>query len=151
MSHPVSYSVIILPKPSNQRGIQRAGEAKQAKYAALRAKLNARPSKASSPINPSKPKHRHNRYAKQMAAIGHRRQEYVLYLRSAHWLLFRMSVLSTRGHQCEQCGNSERIELHHKTYERIGRELPQDVIVLCRACHRAEHGIKRLSLQRSFS
>ena len=29
------------------------------------------------------------------------------------------------------------LELHHKTYKRLGRELPKDLLLLCSACHPA--------------
>lgn len=35
-----------------------------------------------------------------------------------------------------------RLEVHHLTYERIGHEHPDDLIVLCPACHADVHGIE---------
>jgi len=29
--------------------------------------------------------------------------------------------------------------VHHRTYERLGRELAGDLVVLCSACHRRHH------------
>ncbi len=34
-----------------------------------------------------------------------------------------------------------RLEVHHLTYERLGAEWDDDLIVLCPACHRGQHGI----------
>jgi hypothetical protein len=33
-----------------------------------------------------------------------------------------------------------RLEVHHRTYERLGRERPEDLLVLCEKCHAVEHG-----------
>ena len=35
-----------------------------------------------------------------------------------------------------------RLEVHHLTYERVGHEHPDDLIVLCPACHAAAHGLE---------
>lgn len=65
------------------------------------------------------------------------------YLQSAHWRTFRLEVLAARPN-CENCGLSRDLcrlfylndlDLHHLTYERLGKERPADVKVLCRACH----------------
>jgi 5-methylcytosine-specific restriction endonuclease McrA len=31
------------------------------------------------------------------------------------------------------------LEVHHRTYERVGEERPADVIALCKACHEKHH------------
>lgn len=31
------------------------------------------------------------------------------------------------------------LEVHHRTYERVGNERPADVIALCKACHEKHH------------
>lgn len=38
--------------------------------------------------------------------------------------------------------NEYRLEVHHLTYDRIGNEHPDDLIVLCPQCHRKAHGYK---------
>jgi len=37
----------------------------------------------------------------------------------------------------------DALDVHHKTYERIGAEKPGDLVVLCRACHGQEHEKQR--------
>jgi hypothetical protein len=32
------------------------------------------------------------------------------------------------------------LDVHHRSYARLGAELPADLEVLCRPCHGAEHG-----------
>lgn len=64
--------------------------------------------------------------------------DYRRVLASARWRDMRKRrLLATRWH-CEQCGKGEierDLELHHKTYDRLGHERADDVILLCRRCH----------------
>lgn len=70
------------------------------------------------------------------------RPAYDAYLRSARWRDFRKLVLELANYTCERCGSSEYtnrllvLDVHHKTYVRLGRERTSDVAVLCRPCHR---------------
>lgn len=71
----------------------------------------------------------------------YRAMPYEQYLRTVHWRAFRAWILKERGRCCERC--EERygeIDVHHVTYDNLGREKPEDVIVLCRECHDKEHG-----------
>jgi len=38
-----------------------------------------------------------------------------------------------------KCGVGQRLELHHLHYENEGCEQPEDLLALCRACHRRQH------------
>lgn len=67
--------------------------------------------------------------------------EYLAYLESPWWRMRRHAVMRYRGERCERCGLTQRLQLHHRTYQRLGKELPEDVELLCRNCHRQEHGI----------
>lgn len=62
------------------------------------------------------------------------------YLRSPWWMARKAAVMRYRGEQCERCGCRYRLQLHHRTYARLGRELPEDVELLCWICHQREHG-----------
>jgi hypothetical protein len=70
---------------------------------------------------------------------------YDVYLRSRAWRAFRAEMLALVDGTCEGCGVSEDeslllvLDLHHRNYDRLGWELPDDVAVLCRPCHAAEH------------
>jgi hypothetical protein len=66
--------------------------------------------------------------------------EYAAYINSAPWKAKRRAAILKAGRQCEQCGNSHRLEVHHLTYERFKNEAPEDLVVLCRECHQATHG-----------
>lgn len=63
------------------------------------------------------------------------------YLETPWWQELRRSKVRAAGFRCEWCGGGRRrLDVHHLTYERRGYELWEDLIVLCRACHEAEHG-----------
>lgn len=65
---------------------------------------------------------------------------YASYLRSEHWRETRADALKRADHECESCGAfGSPLQVHHLTYERVGKERPDDLQVLCRSCHAAEH------------
>ena len=66
-------------------------------------------------------------------------KRYAEYLKSSHWSLFKFNIIAARGMKCERCNSLKDIDLHHRTYRRIGTELPEDVELLCRVCHNREH------------
>lgn len=69
----------------------------------------------------------------------------------------RVAVLMRANEHCERCGKfvyagtvPAQLELHHRTYERAyGRELPEDLLALCRNCHRIMHLTVRFTNQRN--
>lgn len=71
------------------------------------------------------------------------RADYLAYLRSPWWTGRKAAVIRYRGYRCERCGAApfRGLQLHHRTYERLGRELPADVELLCKPCHLREHGL----------
>lgn len=67
------------------------------------------------------------------------------YMQSQEWKNIRTDKLWQANFRCERCGydgTGESIDVHHKTYERLGNERLSDLEVLCRTCHRLEHGRK---------
>ena len=70
-----------------------------------------------------------------------RRLPYWSYLKSKHWELVRRRALAVAEGRCFYCGTNEHLDVHHLTYRRKGCELDEDLIVLCRVCHAAEHGL----------
>jgi 5-methylcytosine-specific restriction endonuclease McrA len=77
------------------------------------------------------------------------RAKYNAYMRSEEWQRMRSYILETRGARCEWCG-APGTQIHHRTYERLGHELPIDLQVLCRQCH-AEADIERAKIGRKKS
>jgi 5-methylcytosine-specific restriction endonuclease McrA len=60
---------------------------------------------------------------------------YNLYLRSSAWRQRRAGVIA-REKVCQLCQGSERLEVHHITYNRVGAEEIDDLRLLCRRCHK---------------
>lgn len=71
---------------------------------------------------------------------------YEQYLQTPEWRERRTRHLESAGHACQIC-NARNVQLnvHHRTYERRGAELYQDLIVLCRSCHELFHRFGKLA------
>ena len=65
---------------------------------------------------------------------------YRAHLASSDWQAIRADVIERANYRCERCGQPWGLEVHHETYERVGHEQPDDLVCLCRDCHRAAHG-----------
>lgn len=62
------------------------------------------------------------------------------YLRTPEWNQTRAVALVRADHCCAlDPKHAGPLEVHHRYYERRGAELPNDLIVLCRACHQLHH------------
>jgi len=69
-----------------------------------------------------------------------RRMSYRDYLRTPEWRRSRAAALLRASNCCSlDVTHSDGLEVHHRTYERIGAELASDLIVLCRSCHQLHH------------
>lgn len=71
--------------------------------------------------------------------------EYSDYLASDAWRSKRTYYLGRAMHRCQLCNKpggpgGKGLEVHHRTYERVGQEIDADVIVLCGDCHGRHHG-----------
>lgn len=67
---------------------------------------------------------------------------YADYIGSGRWRTSaaRAAEMEAAGRRCRLCNVSDseaRLELHHRTYVRLGCELPEDLTLLCSSCHRA--------------
>ncbi len=68
------------------------------------------------------------------------------YLASEGWRRRRGVVIRLARWTCQRCGwnvyakPGRWLEVHHRSYERLGDELVGDVEVLCSVCHAAHHG-----------
>lgn len=76
------------------------------------------------------------------------KDEYLAYLLEPHWREIRAVKLRASEWTCARCGYrrmpykwgmSRRLEVHHRTYARIGAEMPEDLEVLCEDCHAIHH------------
>lgn len=67
---------------------------------------------------------------------------YADYLCGEHWReKVRPEALERAGYRCQLCGVMDKtLNVHHNSYERLGNELPWDLVVLCEDCHAKYHG-----------
>jgi len=61
---------------------------------------------------------------------------YLDYLQSAEWRQFCDQAMAYYGRSCVICNSNDNLQVHHRTYERLGQELISDVIILCDRCHK---------------
>lgn len=70
---------------------------------------------------------------------------YADYLWTPEWRQRRQMHLRMADFTCDRCRTRIRLyralQVHHRTYDRLGCEEPLDLEVLCGSCHRKEHGI----------
>jgi 5-methylcytosine-specific restriction endonuclease McrA len=73
-----------------------------------------------------------------------RAMPYSEYLETPEWRVTRRHATKAAEDKCQRCGRlSRRLDVHHRTYERLGREdSMSDLEVLCRQCHQKEHGFE---------
>lgn len=67
---------------------------------------------------------------------------YADYLQTPEWQARRTRALRAAGYRCQVCNSQGELHVHHRTYERRGREYASDLTVLCADCHRQYHGIE---------
>lgn len=85
-----------------------------------------------------------SRASRQIAASD-QNLEYIAYINSPEWAVFRAFIIRKRGRRCQQCGTTEgEMNLHHKHYRTFGHERSRDVLLLCRPCHDALHRLRRM-------
>lgn len=68
---------------------------------------------------------------------GHR------YYTTPAWYRRKDAVRIRARGRCEFCRHRPMQHLHHRTYDHFGREPLSDLMAVCRACHRAIHGLLR--------
>ena len=86
--------------------------------------------------NKRQPKHRNKKKVKSS-----HKKAYDKYIDSDQWTMMRWGLFYKRGEKCERCGKTENLQVHHKTYENLFREKFADLEILCKECHRKEHGL----------
>lgn len=75
------------------------------------------------------------------------KNEYANYMNSARWTAFREVALARAKRRCRACSSPDDLHVHHLTYERLGNERLEDVVVLCENCHDIVHRIERTTSQ----
>lgn len=69
-------------------------------------------------------------------------EKYHKYLNSVEWRATKRYVFLVKGYECERCGYTRNLQIHHKTYDNLYQERLEDLEVLCGSCHMKEHNIK---------
>lgn len=76
-------------------------------------------------------------FRERLSRLGH--ATYAQYLASDHWARFKARYRESGSPlACRVCGGG-RVQLHHRTYRRLGQERNADVVPLCREHHVAVH------------
>jgi hypothetical protein len=73
-----------------------------------------------------------------------RKVNYAEYIKSSEWKRKADQAKEDAGFRCQLCnasGTETTLHAHHRTYENLGDELPEDITVLCADCHAKFHGI----------
>ncbi|MBS3953650.1 MAG: hypothetical protein KGZ88_11940 [Methylomicrobium sp.] len=78
-----------------------------------------------------------------MPRLKQTQKDYRESLQQERWQKLRSKVVFRDQAKCRHCGGRHKLEVHHLTYARRGRELMKDLITLCAACHGAAHGKKK--------
>ena len=81
-------------------------------------------------------------FLKHSKNAGNHNDAYNSYLRSKAWETKRTQVLKRDGYRCVCCNTQAvdvPLEVHHKTYENIGKEPLSDLASMCKSCHDATH------------
>lgn len=84
------------------------------------------------------------------------REQYTAVIASKRWRRLRVKRLANSENCCERCGwkkeswdKSRSLDLHHRTYDRLGEERADDLELVCSVCHiradqeRADDGRKK--------
>lgn len=92
------------------------------------------------------PSQRAAEYLKQqIASSGLSKKQWYreIYLKSDHWNDLRQAALASAGFKCSSCGCGGTMDVHHERYKSIYNVTQDDLSVLCRKCHNAEHQGKK--------
>ena len=74
---------------------------------------------------------------------------YRQYLRSPHWRRLRNEAFAKYGYKCSKCPSVFKLQPHHHTYRSPWESCTvEDLVILCRVCHRKEHGLPEITKPR---
>ena len=80
-----------------------------------------------------------------MATVEVEADFYEQYILSEQWRAKAEDAKARAGYRCRVCNGKHELNAHHRTYERLGNEDPEDITVLCHSCHELFHQYKRLA------
>ncbi len=58
---------------------------------------------------------------------------------SSKWKTICAQIRNRDDNKCRLCDSTEKLHVHHLTYERLGNERLQDLVTLCELCHSDQH------------
>lgn len=61
------------------------------------------------------------------------------YMDSRAWAQRKIVYWQAHDRRCRRCANDVAVQLHHLSYERMGREPDEDLMPLCQRCHSLAH------------
>jgi len=64
---------------------------------------------------------------------------YEEYLNSKDWANYKKMFYRCNLNKCWVCGSDKNLNIHHKTYQRLGKEKKGDCLFLCKTCHCEVH------------
>jgi hypothetical protein len=67
------------------------------------------------------------------------KEKYHEYLLSEQWVRLRDTKIKDVGNSCQLCSRREGLQVHHRTYDNVFNEKLDDLIVLCKHCHKKFH------------
>jgi replicative DNA helicase len=67
------------------------------------------------------------------------KDEYEEYRKTEQWQSLRGLALRRAGERCQVCNSADDLDVHHRTYARLGSEHVDDLTVLCHRCHSIFH------------
>lgn len=67
------------------------------------------------------------------------RGQYNRYIKSPIWSKKRKEAFLFHGKFCHKCTNTTNLQVHHLTYENIFNEKMEDLMILCKPCHKRVH------------
>lgn len=70
------------------------------------------------------------------------------YIKSPEWRVRANEAKQRAEWQCALCDEKKALEVHHRTYARLGRERQNDLVVLCWRCHRRHHGTLEAAIEK---
>jgi hypothetical protein len=97
-----------------------------------------------------------NTYSIPMRLMELGYKNYKDYLRSDHWQSFRKRFFSESAickrltikfgrPVCQYCHSGRNLNIHHRTYKRLGGERLSDVVLVCQDCHKRIHDFNKTS------
>lgn len=75
--------------------------------------------------------------------LRERREIYEAYLETPQWRRLRLLVIARDGGHCAICKCSDLLHVHHLHYRTFGNETGEELVTLCKPCHRDEHRRRR--------